>query len=292
MIKLEDAQIVTAMVTPLSQKDCLDKARLKALIEYLLVNGTQGLLINGTTGESPTLTAAEAVTLVEQTAELVGGRVPIIVGAGTNSTKTTVENIQKLTQVPEIAAVLVVVPYYNKPDQAGMFAHFTRAADESRVPVIIYNIPGRTGVTMEVQTVLKLAQHPNIVGVKNCTGAADLAELIENAPSGFLVYSGEDEDALAVKTLGGAGIISVASHLYGKQLEQMYQLVDQGKILPAGQLMRKLTPKIKALFNWPSPAPVKASLNEQGVLVGQPRLPILPLNQQQQEELMTILSKK
>lgn len=292
MIKLEDAQIITAMVTPLSQKDCLDKARLKALIEYLLVNGTQGLLINGTTGESPTLTAAEAVTLVEQTAELVGGRVPIIVGAGTNSTKTTVENIQKLTQVPEIAAVLVVVPYYNKPDQAGMFAHFTRVADESRVPVIIYNIPGRTGVTMEVQTVLKLAQHPNIVGVKNCTGAADLAELIENAPSDFLVYSGEDEDALAVKTLGGAGIISVASHLYGKQLEQMYQLVDQGKILPAGQLMRKLTPKIKALFNWPSPAPVKAALNEQGVLVGQPRLPILPLNQQQQEELMTILSKK
>ncbi len=289
MKSLQEAQIITAMVTPFNNNDEIEHQQLKNLLEHLLKNGTQGILINGTTGEGPNLSNAEKLTMIEQTVKIIDDRVPIIAGAGSNSTAGTVAYVNELANVRGLSAILVVVPYYNKPNQAGMIAHFTKVADASSLPVIIYNIPGRTGVTMEVNTVLKLAAHPNIIGIKNCTGASDLAQLIENAPADFLVYSGEDEDALAVKTLGGAGVISVASHLFGNEISQMYRDVDQGDISAAGKIMRKLTPKIQALFSLPSPAPVKAGLNNAGVFVGAPRLPILPLTDGQQHDLMKIL---
>ncbi|WP_439957215.1 4-hydroxy-tetrahydrodipicolinate synthase [Ligilactobacillus salitolerans] len=289
---LKQAQIITAMVTPFTSDDRVDPESLQTLLEYLLDHGTQGILINGTTGEGPNLTNEEKMFMVKHTLALVNKRVPVIVGAGSNSTKASIENVQELAAFSGIAALLVVVPYYNKPDQAGMIAHFTAVADASKFPIIIYNIPGRTGVKMEVETVLKLAEHPNIVGIKNCTGANDLSLLIENSPADFLVYSGEDEDALVVKTIGGAGIISVASHLLGEQIAQMYDKVDAGEIKDAGQIMRRLTPKIAALFSLPSPAPVKALLNLRGILVGQPRLPILPANTVQQQTLVKIVEQK
>jgi dihydrodipicolinate synthase len=255
MKNLKLAQIITAMVTPYNENDELDTTRLKSLLEYLLKNGTQGVLINGTTGEGPNLSVAEKEEMIQQTIKIVNDRVPIIAGVGSNSTSATVADVQKISNYSDLSALLVVVPYYNKPDQAGMIAHFTMVADASKIPIVIYNIPGRTGVKMSVDTVLKLAEHPNIIGVKNCTGAADLAVLIQNAPEGFLVYSGEDEDALTVKVLGGAGIISVASHIFGNEMAQMYRDVDCGNVSEAGQNMRILIPKVAALFRLPSPAP-------------------------------------
>lgn len=292
MKNLKLAQIITAMVTPYNENDELDTTRLKSLLEYLLKNGTQGVLINGTTGEGPNLSVAEKEEMIQQTIKIVNDRVPIIAGVGSNSTSATVADVQKISNYSDLSALLVVVPYYNKPDQAGMIAHFTMVADASRIPIVIYNIPGRTGVKMSVDTVLKLAEHPNIIGVKNCTGAADLAVLIQNAPEGFLVYSGEDEDALTVKVLGGAGIISVASHIFGNEMAQMYRDVDYGNVSEAGQNMRILIPKVAALFRLPSPAPVKAALNERNILVGDPRLPILPLDDEQQGFLEKVLSQE
>lgn len=292
MKNLKLAQIITAMVTPYNENDELDTTRLKSLLEYLLKNGTQGVLINGTTGEGPNLSVAEKEEMIQQTIKIVNDRVPIIAGVGSNSTSATVADVQKISNYSDLSALLVVVPYYNKPDQAGMIAHFTMVADASKIPIVIYNIPGRTGVKMSVDTVLKLAEHPNIIGVKNCTGAADLAVLIQNAPEGFLVYSGEDEDALTVKVLGGAGIISVASHIFGNEMAQMYRDVDCGNVSEAGQNMRILIPKVAALFCLPSPAPVKAALNERNILVGDPRLPILPLDDEQQDFLEKVLSQE
>ncbi|MCI1953843.1 MAG: 4-hydroxy-tetrahydrodipicolinate synthase [Ligilactobacillus acidipiscis] len=292
MKNLKLAQIITAMVTPYNENDELDTTRLKSLLEYLLKNGTQGVLINGTTGEGPNLSVAEKEEMIQQTIKIVNDRVPIIAGVGSNSTSATVADVQKISNYSDLSALLVVVPYYNKPDQAGMIAHFTMVADASKIPIVIYNIPGRTGVKMSVDTVLKLAEHPNIIGVKNCTGAADLAVLIQNAPEGFLVYSGEDEDALTVKVLGGAGIISVASHIFGNEMAQMYRDVDCGNVSEAGQNMRILIPKVAALFLLPSPAPVKAALNERNILVGDPRLPILPLDDEQQDFLEKVLSQE
>ncbi|GAW63237.1 dihydrodipicolinate synthase [Ligilactobacillus acidipiscis DSM 15836] len=292
MKNLKLAQIITAMVTPYNENDELDTTRLKSLLEYLLKNGTQGVLINGTTGEGPNLSVAEKEEMIQQTIKIVNDRVPIIAGVGSNSTSATVADVQKISNYSDLSALLVVVPYYNKPDQAGMIAHFTMVADASKIPIVIYNIPGRTGVKMSVDTVLKLAEHPNIIGVKNCTGAADLAVLIQNAPEGFLVYSGEDEDALTVKVLGGAGIISVASHIFGNEMAQMYRDVDCGNVSEAGQNMRILIPKVAALFRLPSPAPVKAALNERNILVGDPRLPILPLDDEQQDFLEKVLSQE
>ena len=292
MKNLKLAQIITAMVTPYNENDELDTTRLKSLLEYLLKNGTQGVLINGTTGEGPNLSVAEKEEMIQQTIKIVNDRVPIIAGVGSNSTSATVADVQKISNYSDLSALLVVVPYYNKPDQAGMIAHFTMVADASKIPIVIYNIPGRTGVKMSVDTVLKLAEHPNIIGVKNCTGAADLAVLIKNAPEGFLVYSGEDEDALTVKVLGGAGIISVASHIFGNEMAQMYRDVDCGNVSEAGQNMRILIPKVAALFRLPSPAPVKAALNERNILVGDPRLPILPLDDEQQDFLEKVLSQE
>lgn len=292
MKNLKLAQIITAMVTPYNENDELDTTRLKSLLEYLLKNGAQGVLINGTTGEGPNLSVAEKEEMIQQTIKIVNDRVPIIAGVGSNSTSATVADVQKISNYSDLSALLVVVPYYNKPDQAGMIAHFTMVADASKIPIVIYNIPGRTGVKMSVDTVLKLAEHPNIIGVKNCTGAADLAVLIQNAPEGFLVYSGEDEDALTVKVLGGAGIISVASHIFGNEMAQMYRDVDCGNVSEAGQNMRILIPKVAALFRLPSPAPVKAALNERNILVGDPRLPILPLDDEQQDFLEKVLSQE
>lgn len=285
MKDLKLAQIITAMVTPFNEQDEVDTQRLNVLLEYLLKNGSQGILINGTTGEGPNLTTAERNEMIQKTIKIIDDRVPVIAGIGSNSTRATVTDVQTITADTGLTALLVVVPYYNKPDQKGMMAHFIKVADASNLPIIIYNIPGRTGVKMEVPTILKLAQHPNIIGVKNCTGTADLAMLIDKAPTEFLVYSGEDEDTLAVKVLGGAGIISVASHIFGMQMKQMYQDIDHGKVDPAGKTMRAILPGIKALFSLPSPAPVKAALNRRNVFVGEPRLPILPLSKGQQNDL-------
>ncbi len=286
---LKNSHIMTAMVTPFGKDGNVDYELLKKLIDHLLSTGTDGILVSGTTGEGPTLTEEEKIELIEKTVEYVAGRVPVVAGTGSNNTKATIEYTNKVAKINGVDAALVVVPYYNKPDQAGMIAHFTAVADNVDLPIVMYNIPGRTGVTMEVKTIAELSKHQNIIGIKDCTGIVNMAEIVANTPNDFLAFTGEDADALAARNVGAQGVISVASHLFGKEISQMYAANSKGDNEIAGELMRDLTPKMKALFSHPSPSPVKAALNHVGIEVGGCRLPILALDDAQASVLFNQL---
>lgn len=286
---LKNSHIMTAMVTPFGKDGNVDYELLKKLIDHLLSTGTDGILVSGTTGEGPTLTEEEKIELIEKTVEYVAGRVPVVAGTGSNNTKATIEYTNKVAKIDGVDAALVVVPYYNKPDQAGMIAHFTAVADNVDLPIVMYNIPGRTGVTMEVKTIAELSKHKNIIGIKDCTGIVNMAEIVANTPNDFLAFTGEDADALAARNVGAQGVISVASHLFGKEISQMYAANSKGDNEIAGELMRDLTPKMKALFSHPSPSPVKAALNHVGIEVGGCRLPILALDDAQASVLFNQL---
>lgn len=286
---LKNSHIMTAMVTPFGKDGNVDYKLLKKLIDHLLSNGTDGILVSGTTGEGPTLTEEEKIELIEKTVEYVAGRVPVVAGTGSNNTKATIEYTNKVAKIDGVDAALVVVPYYNKPDQAGMIAHFTAVADNVDLPIVMYNIPGRTGVTMEVKTIAELSKHQNIIGIKDCTGIVNMAEIVADTPDDFLAFTGEDADALAARNVGAQGVISVASHLFGKEISQMYAANSKGDNEIAGELMRDLTPKMKALFSHPSPSPVKAALNHVGIEVGGCRLPILALDDAQASVLFNQL---
>lgn len=286
---LKNSHIMTAMVTPFGKNGNVDYELLKKLIGHLLSTGTDGILVSGTTGEGPTLTEEEKIELIEKTVEYVAGRVPVVAGTGSNNTKATIEYTNKVAEIDGVDAALVVVPYYNKPDQAGMIAHFTAVADNVDLPIVMYNIPGRTGVTMEVKTIAELSKHQNIIGIKDCTGIVNMAEIVANTPDDFLAFTGEDADALAARNVGAQGVISVASHLFGKEISQMYAANSKGDNEIAGELMRDLTPKMKALFSHPSPSPVKAALNHVGIEVGGCRLPILALDDAQASVLFNQL---
>ena len=286
---LKNSHIMTAMVTPFGKDGNVDYELLKKLIDHLLSTGTDGILVSGTTGEGPTLTEEEKIELIEKTVEYVAGRVPVVAGTGSNNTKATIEYTNKVAKIDGVDAALVVVPYYNKPDQAGMIAHFTAVADNVDLPIVMYNIPGRTGVTMEVKTIAELSKHQNIIGIKDCTGIVNMAEIVANTPDDFLAFTGEDADALAARNVGAQGVISVASHLFGKEISQMYAANSKGDNEIAGELMRDLTPKMKALFSHPSPSPVKAALKHVGIEVGGCRLPILALDDAQASVLFNQL---
>lgn len=284
-MNFRNAHILTAMVTPFDDEGNYSSKRTKNLINYLLDNGTEGLLVSGTTGEAPTLSEDEKSQLIKDSVKFIDGRVPLMVGTGSNNTQQTIDYTNKVADIDGVDAALVVVPYYNKPNQKGMIAHFRKVADYSNLPIIIYNIPGRTGVTMEVDTIIELAQHDNIIGIKDCTGVENIAKIVENVPEDFLVYSGEDAEALSARVLGGQGIISVASHIYGDNMKTMYSSLESGDVSMAGKIMRDLIPKAEALFSYPSPSPVKAAFNKIGYNVGGCRLPIVSLDKNEENEL-------
>lgn len=287
-MKLTEAQLITAIVTPFDRNDQIDFEVLKNLTAHLLETGSQCFVIGGTTGETPTLSRTEQLELYQNFAKIIDHRVPVIAGCGSNNTKETLRLINEVAKIDGIDYALTVVPYYNKPDQDGMKAHFEYLAKNANLPLIIYNIPGRTGVKMEKETVVELAKLENIVGIKQCADLTELAYIIENTHD-FAVYTGEDSQALAAKTLGANGVISVASHLYGKEISAMYHALATGELAKAGQLQRELTPKMQALFMYPSPSPVKAVLNAQGFAVGQTRLPIVSLDEVKKQKLAQAL---
>ncbi|MQS75612.1 4-hydroxy-tetrahydrodipicolinate synthase [Companilactobacillus halodurans] len=283
-----DVDLMTAIITPFAQNGEVDYKALKKLTEHLLATGSQGFVIGGTTGETPTLTEKEKLDLYQEFVKIVDHRVPIVAGAGSNNTEQTIDFINKLSKIDGIDMALVVVPYYNKPNQRGMIAHFETVAKNSPLPIMIYNIPGRTGVLMEKETVVKLAQNSNISGVKQCNTLEDLEYIVEHTDKDFAVYSGEDAQALFAKVIGANGVVSVASHIYGNEMTEMYKDLDEGNYQIAGKIQRQLTPKMSALFMYPSPSPVKAALNQLGYEVGGCRLPIVSLN----DEEKNILFKK
>ncbi len=284
-MRLQDADLMTAIITPFTEDDEIDFGTLEELTNDLIEQGSNGFVIGGTTGETPTLTHDEKIELYTRFSQIVDGRAVIIAGTGSNNTKETIAFTNEVAAIPGIDYALVVVPPYNKPNQRSMVAHFTAVAGSVNLPVVIYNIPGRTGVKMDVSTILQLAQHPNIAGIKQCASIEEIEQLVTEAPSDFAVFTGEDAQALSARVLGAAGVISVATHLYCRQMRQMYDDLYAGDYAAAGAMQRWLTPKMNALFMYPSPSPVKAVLNAQGYQVGGCRLPLVPLNDEEKESL-------
>lgn len=290
MTLLEKADLMTAIVTPFDKEGEIDYASLERLTNYLIEHGSNGFVIGGTTGETPELSHDEKIELYKHFGKIVNGRVPVIAGTGSNNTKETISFTNEVAQIDGIDYALVVVPPYNKPNQRGMEAHFTTVADNVDLPIVIYNIPGRTGVKMTQETVVKLSHHPNIAAVKQCASLEELEYIVEHRDPNFAVFTGEDAQALTARVLGGDGVISVASHTYIDQMRQMYDALYKGDYQTAGKLQRWLTPRMAALFMFPSPSPVKAVLNAQGFSTGSCRLPILPLNEEEKRELEGALS--
>ena len=285
-------QILTAMVTPFDQNGDIDFNATKNLINYLISNGTDGLVVSGTTGESPTLTTEEKVELFKYVVEVVDGRVPVIAGTGSNSTRASI-NLTNLAEKTGVDGIMLVVPYYNKPSQEGLYQHFKAIAESTSLPIILYNIPGRSVVNMSVETVVRLATIPNIVCIKEASGNLDaMAEIIRRTPEDFSLYSGDDGLTLPVLSIGGIGVISVASHIIGNEMQTMISNFKNGNLQEAAQAHRSLLPIIKALFTAPSPSPVKAALNLNGIPVGGLRLPMVPLNDEEISTLQQALQLK
>jgi 4-hydroxy-tetrahydrodipicolinate synthase len=269
--------LVTAMVTPFREEGhALDVDGAQRLASHLLDTGSDTIVVAGSTGESPTLTYKEKAELFRAVGEVTKGRGKLICGTGTYSTAETLE----LTQAAEDAGadgLLVVTPYYNKPPQRGLIAHFERVADATDLPIIVYNIPGRTATRIEHETLLQLAERPNIVAVKDSTGDFQgVSRLMAEAPPDFEVYSGDDWATFGYVCLGAVGIVSVASHLVGPQIRQMIELIQTGDVPAARKIHEDLSPLFNALFITSNPIPLKAALEMIGLPAGVPRLPLVP----------------
>jgi len=283
-------QVLTAMVTPFDENGEIDFQATKNLINYLIANGTEGLVVSGTTGESPTLTEEEKVQLFKFTVNIVNGRVPVIAGTGSNNTKGSIE-LTILAEDVGVDGIMLVAPYYNNPSQEGLYQHFKTIAEVTSLPIILYNVPGRSVVNISVDTVIRLSKIPNIVSIKEASGNLDtMAEIITHTPEDFSLYSGDDGLTIPVLSIGGSGVISVASHVIGNEMQTMIGHFNSGNIQEAASDHRRLLPIMKALFAAPNPSPVKAALNLKGIPVGGVRLPMIPLNDEQLSALQQALN--
>lgn len=270
----EIGRLLTAMATPFDGAGEIDRGQTARLANALLDSGSDGLVVVGTTGESPTLTDKEKWQMFADVKRGVGGRGVVVAGTGSYN---TAESIRLTREAEEIGvdAILLVVPYYNKPTQEGLFRHFEAIARSTRLPVILYNVPSRTVTNMTAETVIRLSRIPNVVGIKEASGdLAQIGRIIENTRDDFLVWSGNDEDTLPILSIGGYGVISVASHLAGRQIQDMIQAFLGGDSETAARLHRRLLPLVKALFLVGSPVPLKYALNQIGFQVGETRLPL------------------
>lgn len=284
-------KVLTAMVTPFDQSNQIDYQVTTDLIEYLLANGTEGIVAVGTTGESPTLTHEEKIDFLKFVVTVVNGRVPVIAGTGSNNTAQSVE-LTKEAEHAGVDAIMLVTPYYNKPSQEGMYQHFKTIAAVTTKPIILYNIPGRTIVRLELETILRLQEIDNIVAIKEATGDLDLiSQIIKETPADFDVYSGDDNLLLPIIALGGTGIISVASHIVGNEMRALIDHYQRGEVQEATEIQQAIAPIIKALFIAPNPTGVKYALTRNGWPVGNVRLPLIPVNPAEIEIIDLALSK-
>jgi len=284
-------RVLTAMVTPFTPEGKVDFEETARLARYLVDNGSDGLVVTGTTGESATLTDEEKLELYRTVKKEVGERAAVIAGTGSNNTAATVE----LTVEAEKAGadgIMLVAPYYNKPSQEGMYQHFKTVAEKTKLPVIVYNVPGRTSANILPATVARLAQVDNIVAIKEASGSLDqVSELISLLPADFAVYSGDDSLTLPMLSLGAKGVISVASHVAGKMLQEMIRAFLAGEITKASRLHIQLYPLFKVLFITTNPVPVKAALNMIGLKAGPPRLPLVEASDQEKEAIKKVLQQ-
>ena len=286
---MELGRVITAMATPFRKDGSLDTDGAAKLARHLVDHGSDGLVVAGTTGEAPTLTHEEKRDLWTAVAEAIKGKAPLIAGTGTYSTAESIE----LTETAADAgadAILVVTPYYSKPPQSGLAAHFKAIAAATSLPIVLYDIPARTARKIEHATLLELAEVPNIVGVKDA--AADLAgtaKLAAEAP-GFKIWSGDDALTLSMLAVGAVGVVSVASHLVGHRLAEMLAAHDKGDVEGAAQINRELVPIFEALFITSNPIPLKAALEMVGLPAGPVRLPLVDATKAERDRVSSALA--
>jgi len=262
------------MVTPFNEEGKVNYEQAKRLALALLNSGSDGLVLSGTTGECPTLTREEELCLFAEVKSAIGKRGTIIAGTGSNNTAEALEATMGAEKIG-VDACLLVVPYYNKPTQEGLYQHFKTIAQSTKLPCILYNVPSRTVTSLSADTVIRLSQIDNIIGVKEASGNLDeISKIISGTGDDFLIWSGNDSDTLPILALGGYGVVSVASHLVGNQIKEMVSCIVNGKIDEAASIHRRLLPLVNALFIVSNPIPIKYALNHIGFDVGKPRLPL------------------
>jgi len=287
----DPGRVITAMVTPFTANGEVDYDQAQKLAEALLDSGSDGVVVVGTTGESPTLSHQEDIKLFKAVHEAIGKRGYVIAGTGSNNTS---EALMKTAEAEKIGvdACLLVVPYYNKPNQDGLYQHFKTIAESTNLPCILYNVPARTVVGLTPETVIRLSHIENIIGLKDAGGnLVQAAKVIERTDDSFLVYSGNDDDTLPLLSIGGYGVISVASHLVGNQIQAMINEFLKGNINQAAGIHRSLLPLFNTMFVLANPIPVKHALNYVGFNVGIPRLPLTPPDDQSASAIEEIVSQ-
>ncbi len=288
---VEIGRLLTAMVTPFDDQGEVDYEQAKKLAHALLDSGSDGVVVSGTTGESPTLTTGEKMRLFGEIKESVGTKGVVIAGTSTYNTAESIELSQE-AEKQGVDGLLLVVPYYNKPPQEGMYQHFKAIAGKTNLPCIVYNIMGRTGVNMTDETTIRLSQIDNIVGTKEASGDMNqIARIIDRASPGFKVWSGDDNQTFLIMSMGGWGVVSVVSHLVGNQIKHMMGLLLEGDIEGAASEHRRLLPIFLGMFAESNPIPVKYAVNRIGLNVGGTRLPLVPPSEKAVAQIDELLDR-
>ena len=271
----EIGRLLTAMVTPFDEEGEIDYAQARKLAQGLVDSGSDGLVIGGTTGESPSMSDEEKIRLFAEVKEAVGDRAAVVAGTTDNNHRKSI-SLSHEAKAVGVDALLLTVPAYNKPQQEGLFQHFRAIAEAVDLPGILYNVPGRTSLNMETETTLRLAEVDNIVGVKEASSdPVQITQIVDAAPDGFNVWSGNDDETFSIMCVGGYGVVSVASNIIGNQIKAMMGMVLEGDLESAAREHRRMLPIFKALFWVTNPVPIKHAVNRAGFDVGKPRLPMV-----------------
>lgn len=284
-------RVMTAMVTPLDSSLQVDYQQAGVLARHLVENGSDGLVVAGSTGEAATLDFNEKVKLFATVLEAVGDKATVIAGTGSYDTASSIRLTKEAEKIG-VHGAMVVGPYYNKPPQEGLYQHYKAISEETSLPLIIYNVPGRTASNMLPSTILRLTELKNIAAVKEASGSLDqVSEIIRNAPDGFLVYSGDDSLTLPILAVGGHGVISVAAHLVAKEMKTMIEAYLAGNVSKARDLHLQLMPLFKVIFVTTNPIPIKAAMNICGFKAGGLRLPLVQATESELAALTTVLKQ-
>jgi len=287
----EFGRILTAMITPFHSDGRVNYEAAANLAKHLVNNGSDGLVVAGTTGESPTLTREEKLKLFEVVLDAVGDKAAVIAGTGNNNTAESVEMTQAAEKLGVHGAMLVG-PYYNKPPQEAFYQHFKTIAEATSLPIMIYNVPGRTGSNILPATIARLAQIDNIVAVKEASGNLDqVMEIIRTTPPDFKVYSGDDNLTLPIVAVGGVGVVSVAAHVVGNQMQEMLAAFFAGDYAKAQAINSKLLPFFKVIFITTNPIPIKAAVNLLGLNAGPVRLPLIEASPAEVEKIKAVMEQ-
>jgi len=290
-LRCDLGEVITAMVTPMDETKAIDYASVENVSRHLIEQQTDAIVVAGTTGESPTLTHEEEYEILHCVKATVSGQCKVIMGAGSNSTETAIRSSKKAQELGA-DAILSVVPYYNKPSQQGLIEHFGAIARSVDIPVVLYNIPGRTGIDMLPSAIAFLAkEYSNIVAVKQSNGNLDLVSEIKMlCPDDFAIYSGDDSLTLPMMSIGAHGVVSVASHVVGSEIKSMIHNFKSGQISAASNMHKILYPLFKKIFMAPNPTPIKALLSKIGVLENNVRRPLVELDEKDRLELLEVLN--